>query len=89
MHSGAASDYLLAVSVSTLEDCAVEARLTRVDVLLFAMTVEKTWRLAHLSPSTHVPVAEQSKRRIRLVKVPRLTATLAWRDTPRYTSPSA
>lgn len=55
------------MSVSTLGDCAVEARLTRADVLLFAMTVEKTWRLAHLSPSTHVPVVEQSKRRIRLV----------------------
>lgn len=33
------------------------------------MTVEKTWRLAHLSPSTRVPVVEQRKRRIRLVLV--------------------
>lgn len=87
MHSGTAPDYLLAVSVSTLGDCVVEGRLTPVDVLHFAMTVERTWRLVHLSPSIRVPVAEQGKERIHVVRVPCLTVTLVWRDTRRYTSP--
>lgn len=67
MHSRTTPGYLLAVSVSTLGHCAVGARLTPADVLHFAMTAEKTWRRAHPSQSTRVPVVEQSKRQIRLI----------------------
>lgn len=64
MYSGVASDYLLAVSVSTVGDWIVEARLTPADALHFAMTVEQTWRRAHLSQSIHAPVVEQSEDRL-------------------------
>lgn len=67
MYCGAASDYLLAVSVSTLGDCTVVARLTFADVLRFAMTAEKTWHLARLPRSTRVLVVAPGKPRIRLV----------------------
>lgn len=61
MYSGAAADYLLALSVSILGNRAIEAGLTFADVLRFAMTVEKTWRRARPSRSIRVPVVEQSK----------------------------